>query len=253
MMMHNTSNFYAGLSGIQLPVPKYKYPLEYQAGSRLTYYATHFNSIEINSSFYKIPGKNTVARWSSSVPENFRFTFKLFREITHAKNLDFDPGQVQKFIETIGHVSEKKGCVLVQFPPSLKTESIDQFNHLLHSIRIADPDSHWPIAVEFRNPAWYNDDVYDILTSYNASLVLHDKPVSATPLRQETSDTLYVRFHGPTGNYKGSYSDDFLTEYAALILEWLEEDKTVYVYFNNTNGDAFNNLVTLKRFLDQRR
>lgn len=249
--MHKALNFYAGLSGIQLPVPKYKYPLEYQAGSRLTYYATHFNSIEINSSFYKIPGKNTVARWSSSVPQNFRFTFKLFREITHAKNLDFDPGQVHKFIETIGHVGEKKGCVLVQFPPSLKTESIDRFNDLLHSMRIADPKNLWSIAVEFRNNAWYNEDVYDILRSYNASLVLHDKPASSVSLTQATSDTVYVRFHGPTGNYKGSYTDDFLSEYAALIHEWLEENKTVYVYFNNTNGDAFNNLVTLKGFLGE--
>ena len=184
--MNNALKFYSGLSGLQLPIPKYKYPPEYQAGSRLTYYATHFNSIELNSSFYKIPGEKTVARWSDSVHENFRFTFKLFREITHAKNLDFNLSQIVKFMQTIGHVGLKKGCLLVQFPPSLKTESIDQFNYLLGSIRKNDPDSRWSIAVEFRNKAWYNEDVYDILTSYNASLVLHDKPVSATPLTQIT-------------------------------------------------------------------
>src|SRR5687768_14718612 len=103
-------NFYAGLSGIELPIPKYEFPPEFQKTSRLTYYATFFNSIEVNSSFYKIPMKATVVRWASSVPANFKFTFKLFKEITHIKELAFDVSYVAEFLEIISNVGEKKGC-----------------------------------------------------------------------------------------------------------------------------------------------
>ena len=245
MMGMSLENFVAGLSGLELPVPKYKFPAEYQGASRLTYYSTFFNSIEINSSFYKIPRQATVARWALAVNDNFRFTFKLFREITHVKNLDFDISQVNQFINTIS-ASTKKGCLLVQFPPGLNSGFVQQLDKLLNTIRLADPDKSWKVAVEFRNKGWYNDDVYQLLESYASSLVIHDIPASATPLSHLTSNFIYVRFHGPTGNYRGSYTDAFLREYAEYIREWLREGKVVYLYFNNTVGDAFNNLLTLK-------
>ena len=78
-------------------------------------------------------------------------------------------------------------------------------------------------------------------------MVIQDIPKSATPLLNQKSDFLYIRFHGPTGNYRESYSEDFLREHAALINDWIEEGKTVYAYSNNTMGDAFNNLTTLNR------
>jgi uncharacterized protein YecE (DUF72 family) len=115
----NAISYFSGLSGLQLPIPKYLFPEPHQASSRLSYYATFFNSIEINSSFYKIPKTTTVARWAMQVPDDFRFTFKLFKDITHVKNLKFDPALVKQFIETISAVGDKKGCLLIQFPPSL--------------------------------------------------------------------------------------------------------------------------------------
>jgi uncharacterized protein YecE (DUF72 family) len=100
------------------------------------------------------------------------------------------------------------------------------------------------MATEFRDKTWYHDDVYDLLNAYRTALVRHDIPKSATPFNDLVkSNTVYVRFHGPTGNYRGSYCDAFLTEYADYVKEWLQDGKTVYVYFNNTAGDAYNNLV----------
>ncbi len=88
--MNSINNtFYSGTSGLVLPVPKLLYPAEFQDKSRLTYYASLFNSIEINSSFYKIPQIPTVCKWAESVPDNFQFTFKLSKAITHAKGLEF--------------------------------------------------------------------------------------------------------------------------------------------------------------------
>jgi uncharacterized protein YecE (DUF72 family) len=243
------NSYYSGLSGLQLPIAKYQYPPGFQDKSRLTYYSTLFNSIEINSSFYKIPMRATVARWSSSVPDNFRFTFKLFRQITHNKELVFEKSDVEKFMETIGHIGTKRGCLLVQFPPGLKNENIHQLESLLANIAIADPDKLWNVVVEFRDRGWYNEDVYEILRMYGASLVAHDLPKSATPLEDLSQNIVYVRFHGPTGNYRGSYTDAFLLEYAEYINQWLREGRSVYVYFNNTAGDAFNNLKTLNALL----
>src|SRR5689334_19673831 len=125
MSKQNISNrFFSGLSGIVLPVPKYKFPEEFQQTSRLTYYASHFNSIEINSSFYALPRAITVAKWAAQVPEKFRFTFKLWKQITHAKSLQFEKSDVQQFMDVINSVGDKKGCVLVQFPASFKSHHI---------------------------------------------------------------------------------------------------------------------------------
>lgn len=247
--MNKKENLFTGLSGIQLPVPKYEFPEEFKNSSRLTYYSTFFNSIEINSSFYQIPQRATIARWAQNVSENFNFTFKLFKEITHQKNLVFDRTIVKAFIDTISIIGQKKGCLLVQFPPSLKIDQIHKFHQLLECIRFNDTDNAWPVAIEFRDRSWYHEEVYEIISSFNMSLVLQDIPKSATPRVDLASDVVYVRFHGPTGNYAGSYTEAFLHEYAEYINEWLLENKKVYVYFNNTRGSAFENLITLRKLL----
>ncbi len=243
-------HIYSGLSGLQLPMPKYLFPPPYENSSRLTYYASLFNSIEFNSSFYKIPQPGTVARWAASVPKHFRFTFKLFKGITHIKGLNFNEEDVVAFFNSINSVNEKKGCVLIQFPPGLGKEYNIQLEKLLSCILESNPTQDWKVAVEFRNRSWYDEDMHDLLNFYKATMVIQDKPKSATPLLNHKSDFMYLRFHGPTGNYRESYSEVFLKDYATLINEWIEEGKTVYVYFNNTMGDAFNNLEMLNRFVN---
>ena len=241
--------FYSGISGLQLPIPKHQFPEPYQDSSRLTYYATFFNSIEINSSFYKLPMQKTVGKWVALVPEDFRFTFKLWKEITHVKGLDFKEADVGSFFNVIASAGHKKGTVLIQFPPSLGRTYIIQLDALLRCIAQMNSDREWKIAVEFRNKSWYEEDVYDLLALYNAAVVIHDIPKSATPMIDHRPDLIYLRFHGPAGNYRDSYSESFLSEYSSYIKEWLEEGKTVYAYFNNTMGDAFNNLQTLNRYV----
>lgn len=243
------NQFYSGLSGLQLPIPKYSFPPPFENASRLTYYASIFNSIEFNSTFYKVPQPATVAKWAASVPENFRFTFKIWREITHSKGFNFNREDIVSFLDSINSVGEKKGCLLIQFPPSIGVEYRSQLERLLSCILELDPAQEWKIAVEFRNKSWYQEDVYDLLTSFKATMVIQDIPKSATPLLDQFSDFLYFRFHGPTGNYRESYSEEFLVEHADIINDWIEEGKTVFAYFNNTMGDAYNNLSALNRFV----
>ena len=243
-----TPCFFSGLSGIKIPIPKNRYPPPFENTSRLTYYSSFFNSIEINSSFYKVPQCATVTKWASSVPEYFKFTFKLSKVITHSKGFNFEEEDVAKFLKSINSVYGKKGCLLVQFPPGMGNERISGLEKLLVCIR-KNEGVDWKIAIEFRNTSWYNKTTYDLLKRFKACLVIHDIPKSSTPMITHASDFVYIRFHGPTGNYRDSYSEYFLSEYASYIKEWIAEGKNVYLYFNNTMGDAFNNLRTINGFL----
>jgi uncharacterized protein YecE (DUF72 family) len=242
-------NFYSGLSGLAIPIPKYLYPETYKDASRLSFYASHFNSIEINSTFYKLPMAKTIAKWASSVPEGFKFTFKLWKEITHAKFLEFKEADVVAFFKVIAEAGNKKGCVLIQFPPSLGSANAGQLNTLLKCVEQHNVNREWKIAVEFRNKSWYEEETYDMLEFYKTGMVIQDIPKSLTPMVEHKSDFIYVRFHGPTGNYRDSYAEHFLEEYSTYIREWLEEGKMVFTYFNNTMGDAFDNLQMLNKMM----
>jgi uncharacterized protein YecE (DUF72 family) len=241
-------NYFCGTSGIQVPFSREEYPIEYKGASRLNYYSSIFNSLEINSTFKKLPRPGTITRWTEEVGKDFRFTFKIIKDVTHSKGLTFEPEVVDTFFNTIKNVGEKRGCILLQFPPSQKVGALNKLQSIFDAIRPW--RSAWEMAVEFRNNSWYNDEVYNLLADYRISLVLHDKSGSAPPLLMST-ETVYLRFHGPTGNYRGSYDSTFLKNWSAHIDEWLNSGKTVYVYFNNTMGDAFKNLQTLNMYLSR--
>ena len=226
---------------------KRDFPPGHQDKSRLAFYALHENSIEINSSFYKLPQVKTIARWVSEVPEDFSFTFKLWKEVTHQKGLLFKAEDLRRFMEVTSVPDINKGCLLVQFPPSLQASAKPQLHELLQLLGAY----NWPVAVEFRHTSWYQDPIFTLLNQHSVAMVIQDMPKSATPLELTSDDYVYLRFHGPSGNYKGSYNDAFLYEYASYIDEWRQDGKTVYVYFNNTAGAALHNLHFLKSCLDQ--
>lgn len=250
LIMMKSTSYHLGTSGLVLPVPnKLFYPEEFQDKSRLHYYASLMDTIEVNSSFYKLPQSVTMKRWAADVPKEFLFTFKAFREITHNKDLAFDPKLLAKFMQVIAHVGQKKGCLLVQLPRSIRIGNLSQLRVLLSALRANDPDRHWRIAFEFRHHSLYAEPVLELLQTYNMGLVIHDKYPEHSPVIDPWTDFVYLRFHGPEGDYKGSYSEEELGGYAEYIKGWLEERKKVFVYFNNTMGDAYANLHTLKRLL----
>lgn len=250
MIAIDENRFYSGTSGVDLPVSRSQYPEEFRNKTRLHYYASLFNSIEINSIFYKLPRHATVAQWAEEVPDNFRFTFKLSKTITHVKDLNFTTKDVEDFVTTVENIGDRKGCLLAQFPPSLTMERINELQNLLESLGEATHNTNWKIAVEFRNSSWYEREVYELLEEFNVTMVIHDIPKSATPLNQVRSDFIYLRFHGPEPRYRGDYTNDLLKQYASHVKQWLNERKTVYVYFNNTVGAAIKNLQTLNAYVN---
>jgi uncharacterized protein YecE (DUF72 family) len=238
---------YSGTSNIVVPIKQSEYPPEFAGASRLRYYASLFTSLEVNSSFYKIPKAATVEKWRESVPAHFRFTFKIPKTVTHAKGLLFQIEELALFVEAVAQVKDKMGCLLVQLPPSVKREMQEELEGILECLR--DDAKGWKIAVEFRHNSWYDRAVYRMLQSYGATVVEHDMPNSATPPLHIANDFSYLRFHGPDGKYRGSYDDAFLIDLATRITERLKQGQDVFVYFNNTMGDAIGNLQTLNKAL----
>lgn len=248
--MYNVEKlFYSGTSGLNLPVQRSHYPADFQGKSRLNYYSYLFNSIEINSIFYKLPQSATVRKWNESVPDNFQFTFKFSKTITHVKGLQFSVKDVENFISIVENIGNKKGCLLAQFPPSLKIDKLDRMQHLVETLAEATQNSEWQIAVEFRDSSWYEREVYELLDEYNVSLVQHDIATSATPLDAIVGSFVYLRFHGPEPRYRGDYTDEYIMKYAQRIKGWIKDKKKVYAYFNNTVGAAVKNLQTLNDFI----
>ncbi|MHA4806690.1 DUF72 domain-containing protein [Flavitalea flava] len=243
--------FLVGTSNIVLSEPnKQAFPAAYRLASHLSYYASLFNSVEINRTFYKLPLPATIGKWAAEVPDGFLFSFKLWKEISHKKNLSFNGEDVSRFMQTIGQAGNKKGCLLVQLPPGTGFENLPQLKKLLEEIEKNDPDQTWKIAVEFRHPSWYKTAAYSLLDNFKASVVLHDMPASKTMHLNDHAPFVYVRFHGVLGDYRGSYPDESLAEYALQIRQWLDQGKKVYAYFNNTaDKDAPKNARTIYSML----
>ena len=168
-------SYFSGISGLVLPIPKYKFPEDFQKSSRLTYYSSLFNSIEINRSFYVLPNGKILVKWANEVPDHFRFTIKLWKQITHTKRLQFQELDVKNFMTAVDNVGGKKGCLLIQFPASLKSQSMHQLNQLLHVVQFNNANNSWKIALEFRDSSWYTEDTYNLINAYNATIVIHDK------------------------------------------------------------------------------
>ena len=248
--MHSSSagRFFTGTSGLVLPVPNKKsYPAEFREQSRLTYYSSMLTSIEVNSSFYKLPQPRTVTSWADMVPEDFVFTFKLWKEISHSKNLAFKEADLHRFAEIIDSIGSRKGCILIQFPPSLTLDHFSRVEMLLSIL--ADKMNAWRVAVEFRHPSWYVSETFELADEFSSTIVLHDIPKSRNETISKQASFVYLRFHGPSGDYRGGYSDHYIERISDKISGWLIERRDVFAYFNNTIGDAFANASKLKNII----
>ena len=193
------SNIYTGISGLLVPGNQSTYPPAFQGKSRLQYYAHLFNSIEINSSFYKTPQPKTVAKWGESVPDDFRFTFKLSKAVTHSKGLEYNEKELEIFMKSVAEIGNKKGCLLIQFPGSFRIDKLDRLQQLLADVEWYN-QGEWQLAVVFRHLSWYEQETTEILKEYNAITVWQDKPAAPTPTDIAEGKTVYIRLHGPDGN-----------------------------------------------------
>lgn len=220
------------------------YPERFAASRMLGFYQQHFDTVELNNTFYRLPPKRAVAEWRASTPDDFRFAAKGSRFLTHMKKLS-DPGPgIDRFFDYISGLEEKMGPVVFQLPPfwECNLERLEAFLAALpHGCRY---------AFEFRNPTWHCAEVYALLERSNAAFCPFDIAGYQSPVLL-TADFAYVRLHGPgPGAYQGSYSPEALGHWAATIDAWSQKLAAVYFYFDNdTAGFAVQDALNLKRRL----
>jgi uncharacterized protein YecE (DUF72 family) len=170
------------------------YPKNLASRDFLAYYATRFNTVEVDSTFYRIPRRQTVADWKEQTPAGFLFSLKFPRQITHVKMLKDCQDEVAVFLDRVGVLQEKLGPLLLQFPHSFGDEHVPLLREFLGTL----PKQH-RYVVEVRNRKLLNESLYSILRDSNVALAWVDGPF--VPLvNQVTSDFIYIRWEG---NRKG--------------------------------------------------
>ena len=219
------------------------YPKDLAPDKMLTYYTEHFDTVEINNSFYRLPTTAALEGWCKQTPAKFCFAVKASRYITHNRKLK-DPEQTfDKFMSQAGKLEPKLGPILFQLPPSwrVNVERLDEFLSVL-------PKTN-RYAFEFRNPTWDIPQVYDTLSKHRAALCIFELAGFQSPIKV-TTDFAYVRLHGPGKAYQGSYSTARLSTWAKRIQAWQEQLERIFVYFDNDQaGFAPKNALQLKGML----
>src|SRR3954467_10376100 len=178
MQKQDKGIFRIGTSGIVVPGSKQSFPVEFRDKSRLSYYGSLFNTLEVNSTFQKLPMLSTLEKWALDVPEEFQFTIKLWKEITHRKQLIINLENVDSFFNAVQHIGTKKGCLLIQFPGSITSSYSDKVEQILLRLQKLDFHGEWRKAIEFRSADWYTIETALLLSKYAVSMVFHDMPKS---------------------------------------------------------------------------
>ena len=223
------------------------YPQNTPVHDRLAYYVQRFQTVELNSSFYRWPKQSTFASWRRRLPDGFQLTVKAPRGLTHAKKLHAPEVWMER-IKTCWHeLQEKRAVLLVQLSPNHACD-YDRLAYFLDQV----PD--WMhVAVEFRHPSWNNEAIFSLLERHQVAYCIMSGAHLPCILRT-TASFVYVRMHGPDTDwlYGGSYSDTDLHWWADRIREWAGMGKDVFVYFNNDGGgNAVRNAETLRWILGQ--
>jgi uncharacterized protein YecE (DUF72 family) len=224
------------------------YPQKLPKKDWLHFYASRFATAEINGSFYRTPSLDAVKAWREQTPPGFLFAWKASKFITHWKRLTASCENSIALMDTrLRVLAPKVGVVLFQLPHRFGKDS----GRLRDFLRML--PRRYRYAFEFRDEAWYAPDVFDVLQASNVALCISDHADAPAPW-EVTARHVYVRGHGPSGRYHGSYSDRTLRHWAERVLRWQAEGREVFVYFDNDQKaaaprDALRLVAELERVL----
>jgi uncharacterized protein YecE (DUF72 family) len=212
------------------------------------HYATIFDTVELNNTFYRLPNEAKVAKWAESAPPGFVFSVKLGAFGSHRMKLRDPERWLARHVSVFGALGDHLGPTLVQLPPRWRRD-VDRLDAFL---RAAPRSMRW--AVEVRDPSWLHPSTYAVLRRHAAALCIHDL-VANHPVEMTASWT-YIRFHGPEAvehPYRGRYGAERLTPWSERINVWLRARSDVYAYFNNDyEGHAVADATTLRQLVEER-
>jgi uncharacterized protein YecE (DUF72 family) len=205
----------------------------------LAHYAASFAVVEVNNTFYQLPAASTFARWAASTPDDFIFACKMSRYLTHIRRLRDPAEPVERFLAAARPLGVKLGPVLLQLPPNLAADP-GLLRATLESVR-----GRLRVAVEFRHPSWFNDEIAQILADHDVALCAADRRGRPQGPLWATASWGYVRFHEGTATPRPCYGDRALGHWLDRISQqWGAGD--IYVFFNNDpNGCAVTNATRL--------
>jgi uncharacterized protein YecE (DUF72 family) len=219
------------------------YPKRLATSRLFNYYVEHFQSVEINNSFYNLPAVHTIEKWRDSTPDGFIYAIKASRFITHMKKLKDPETSIVNFFDRVEHLDDKLGPILFQLPPRWGFDA-ERLRGFLEAL----PSEH-RYTFEFRDESWLNEHAFDILGEHNAALCISHFDTMLAP-QLTTTDFVYIRLHGPEGPYRGRYDDKTLRDWARWIKRCAGEGKDAFCYFDNDDrGHAPNDALRLKKIL----
>jgi uncharacterized protein YecE (DUF72 family) len=208
------------------------YPRDVPKKHWLSWYGSRFPTTEVNGSFYRTPSLEAVRGWRDATDDDFVFAWKASKFITHWKRLTENCRNSLELMETrLEALGSKAGPVLFQLPARFKAdrERLAGFLKMLSKRR--------RYAFEFRDASWFEDSIFDLLRKHNVALCLSDHRDAPAPW-EVTADFVYVRGHGPTGEYHSRYSRATLGNWARHIRAWRRQRRAVYCYFDNDQKSA---------------
>lgn len=227
---------YIGTSGWQYKDWNHDfYPKDLKRKDWFPYYASQFNSVEMNSTFYHLTAASTFAKWRDEVPANFRFCIKGSQYITHRIRLKDPAEHIDKLFKPAAELKDKLGVVLWQLPANFHCdhERLEAFAVALGKHKLG---KNTPQAIELRHQSWFNEDTYKILRKHGMALVVNSS--SRWPVEKvSTAGWSYFRFHGPKALYSSGYSDAQLADWAKTAKELTTKTEKFFAYFNNDNGN----------------
>ncbi|AFZ22908.1 hypothetical protein Cylst_0575 [Cylindrospermum stagnale PCC 7417] len=220
------------------------YPAVLPNNQKLSFYAQHFSTVEINFSFYRLPEQSVFTSWRSQTPGNFIFAVKGSRYLTHMKKLKDPIEPLSRLMERASGLQEKLGPILFQLPHTwqINIQRLELFLELLPTY----PQQKF--TFEFRHSSWLTPQVYKLLERAGVALCLPVKPTIPLDIYL-TADWTYIRMH--SGQWGTGYSDEELAIWAEHILSFLAQNIDVYIHFNNDpEGHAIRDAQRLYALLD---
>ena len=202
------------------------YPLGLATSEWLAYYSASFETVEVDSTFYRLPAPEVFARWRDATPEGFEAAVKVSRYLTHYKQLHGAAEPVTAFLARARQLGEKLGPVLLQLPPTMRVDAVrldEALSCFERTVRV---------AVEARHESWDCDEVWGVLADHGSVWVVADAPWRRWPVVR-TADWGYLRFHEGKASPRPCYGRHALDRWAERVAEVWPAGEDVYAYFNN--------------------